>query len=115
MLRILVAFAVALLLATSAHADEDAAISRAKAAVSVKLNDPTSAQFTAVRAMTKDGRQIVCGQINAKNRMGGYDGPKPFLFDPAMAQGAIIYGAARITDDLISGMAQLKGYEDVCG
>lgn len=102
---------LAMLMASAAHANDAAAI----AAVTAKLNDPGSAQFADVRTVAKDGRQVVCGKVNAKNRMGGYDGPKPFLFDPAISQGAIIYGGRTITDDPVSGMAQLKGYQDVCG
>jgi hypothetical protein len=56
-----------------------------------------------------------CRYFNARNRFGGYDSPKPFLFDPAIHAGAIISGGGRVTDDLYSSITQLKGYEDCCG
>jgi hypothetical protein len=43
--------------------------------VSNQLNDPESARFRDVKAaVTKNGKLVVCGEINAKNRMGGYAG-----------------------------------------
>lgn len=104
-----------LLFATAALADDATVIAKGQAAALSKLNDPDSAKFTDLRVVTADGRQIVCGRVNAKNRMGGYDGAKPFLFDPAIKQGAIIYGGRAVTDDPISSLAQIKGFQDVCG
>jgi hypothetical protein len=93
----------------------DALIERAKKDVLRKLLDPASARFSDLNAKEKDGRGIVCGTVNAKNRFGGYDGAKPFLYDPAISVGAIVYGGGRITDDPYSQLAQAKGYEDSCG
>jgi len=43
--------------------------------VSNQLNDPESARFRGVKAaIWKNGILVVCGEINAKNRMGGYVG-----------------------------------------
>lgn len=60
-----------------------------KANFATSLFDPYSAVFTFTRAPTKgyggnpiDGAKIgwiVCGTVNAKNRMGGYVGAKPFV------------------------------------
>lgn len=36
-----------------------------------KLTDPSSAQFKNVRLL---GGSMVCGEVNAKNRLGGYVG-----------------------------------------
>lgn len=48
----------------------------AKKAVKAALIDPESAQFDDVTAGKEAG--IVCGLVNAKNRMGGYIGRMPF-------------------------------------
>lgn len=49
----------------------------AEATIRAQLLDPQSAQFTDVRNGRQDG--VVCGMVNAKNRMGGYVGPHPFI------------------------------------
>lgn len=46
-------------------------IYQAKEAVRKQLNDPASAQF---REVWVSDRFFVCGEVNAKNRMGGYAG-----------------------------------------
>lgn len=49
----------------------------AREAVRQALVDPTSATFSAeTEAFDKKG---ICGFVNAKNRMGGFSGPMPFL------------------------------------
>ena len=50
-------------------------IAKAKTTAAYNLKDPDSAKF---RDMTVI-RGVVCGQINAKNSMGGYVGFKRFL------------------------------------
>ena len=47
----------------------------AKEAVKLKLNDPDSAQF---RNMRRVSLSVVCGELNAKNAMGGYVGYTAF-------------------------------------
>ena len=99
---------------TACGAEEDL-ITSAKAAVTKKLNDPSSAQFADIRLVKINGQEFVCGRINARNRMGGYDGFKPFLFTPSKSgYQAIIYEGAPITDDFLSQLAQLKGFKDTC-
>jgi hypothetical protein len=65
---------------TSASANA-ALIESAKQDVLRKLNDPDSARFSDLTAKESNGRHFVCGRVNAKNRFGGYDGFKPFLYD----------------------------------
>lgn len=50
----------------------------AKKAVSSQLYDPDSAKFEGLTKGVED--YIVCGQVNAKNRMGGYVGARPFFY-----------------------------------
>lgn len=52
------------------------------------LVDPASAQFRDVRPV--DGTKCVEGQINAKNRMGGYVGFRLFLVDMNKKDVAIV-------------------------
>jgi hypothetical protein len=51
-------------------------ISVAKDAIKKKLSDPESAQWRNVRLVESIA---VCGEVNAKNRLGGYVGFTPFL------------------------------------
>lgn len=53
-------------------------IDNAKSAVIRQLKDPQSAQF---EQLTKFSEGVVCGNVNAKNAMGGYVGFKPFIFN----------------------------------
>ncbi len=58
----------------------DSLINQAKHNVWKKLNDPDSARFSDIFAVEKAGVKVVCGWVNAKNRYGGYEGRKPFLY-----------------------------------
>jgi hypothetical protein len=51
----------------------------AKVAVRERLFDPESAQFSEVFTGTP-GSGAICGLVNAKNRMGGYVGRRPFFY-----------------------------------
>lgn len=61
---------------------------KAKTAVKALLNDPDSAQFTEVQSGKNPGD--VCGMVNAKNRMGGYVGATPFLYEKLTETAAIV-------------------------
>jgi hypothetical protein len=50
---------------------------KAKNAVLSLLNDPESAQFEGIFINNKTG--VVCGYVNAKNKMGGYAGRQLFI------------------------------------
>ncbi|MBO9717493.1 MAG: hypothetical protein J7507_11975 [Pseudoxanthomonas sp.] len=53
--------------------------SAAKDAVKQSLVDPDSAQFRDLRIMRRsEHERILCGELNARNRMGGYTGFTPF-------------------------------------
>jgi len=47
----------------------------AQEAVSARLIDPESAQFRQLRV----DANLVCGEVNARNRLGGYTGFEPFV------------------------------------
>lgn len=82
-------FLVAILATGVAHsAPKDAQlIARAKESISEDLKDPDSTNFRRIQVI----RGSVCGEINAKNSMGGYVGYKRFF-----SVGGII---GRIDDD----------------
>lgn len=82
-------------------ADENAlAIAQVQEEVASELFDPSAAQFRDV--IVTDG--AVCGQVNGKNRLGGYVGFKPFfglaagektaghIYDPADRMSEAVYG-----------------------
>lgn len=49
--------------------------------VSYVLNDPDSAQFRNIRGYAfsgPGGGYVVCGEVNGRNRLGGYAGFQPF-------------------------------------
>lgn len=59
-------------------------VRKAEDAASAQLTDPDSAKFRNIRygylVRGKPDHRIVCGEINAKNRMGGYVGYTPFNY-----------------------------------
>lgn len=52
-------------------------IDRAQASIEERLNDPDSARYKSLVQVHRTG--AVCGRVNSKNRMGGYDGFKSFV------------------------------------
>lgn len=52
------------------------------------LNDPDSAKFSGERPGAKKGD--LCGYVNAKNRMGGYVGDTPFVYEAATGMAFIV-------------------------
>lgn len=67
----------------AAHAQEvnKDLLDRARAAITKDLLDPYSAVIENVRLVpSAKGSSVICGTINAKNRMGGYVGRQPFLY-----------------------------------
>lgn len=73
----------------------DADIGNARDAVRRKLYDAESAQFRNERVYRVDGRTTVCGEVNAKNRMGGFAGFQPFT----VAAGVVVNMGASATLD----------------
>lgn len=58
----------------------------AKAILAERVTDPGSLQYRKMRVVAgeADGSNglMLCGQYNAKNRLGGYVGYKDFIYDP---------------------------------
>jgi hypothetical protein len=73
------------------------------AAVKSGLVDPDSAQFT-FTDLGKDQPQFYCAYVNAKNRMGGYDGRH--IFEVMM-----IWRNGKLADALDNGVIQLSAFD----
>ena len=73
------AFAVAM--ATASPDDEF--VSSAKAYLTRNFNDPESARFRDLYIGTdSDGKPVLCGEVNARNGMGGMSGYQAFFSKP---------------------------------
>lgn len=70
-------------LAGTAAAEDDALIAQAKEAIASRMKDPGSVQFRSVEHRTittaETTKEVVCGEVNAKNMYGGYVGFTPFM------------------------------------
>ena len=54
------------------------------------LKDPASAQFRNVKIIEqRDGSKSVCGEVNAKNSMGGYAGFRQFSYTSSSGRASI--------------------------
>jgi len=84
-------WALAVAVVALAGCAKQQAITEAERIVRASLVDPGSAQFQDVKA-TAGG--TVCGMVNAKNRMGGYNGFKPFIVRRGLATVDVIASAA---------------------
>jgi hypothetical protein len=63
-------------------ATEDDLHKEALETVASQLIDPSSAQFRNVRMVTTgEGKATLCGEVNGRNRYGGYVGFTPFSYD----------------------------------
>tara|TARA_R110002049_G_scaffold275802_1_gene453939 strand:+ start:1126 stop:1452 length:327 start_codon:yes stop_codon:yes gene_type:complete len=56
---------------------EQGAVSKAKEEISYHMIDPSSVQF---RNLVSYSGGVVCGEFNAKNRMGAYVGYQEFIY-----------------------------------
>lgn len=48
-------------------------------AIKEQLIDPSSAEFYDVKEIQVGNSKFICGQVNSKNRLGGYVGRRPFI------------------------------------
>lgn len=93
---------VGLAFAVSACSTDAGQIHTAKNIVREELLDGSSAQFEDVVSSTiTDGRKLVCGWVNGKNRLGAYTGFEHFV----VAEGAV----------QVLGNATRPGYETAFG
>jgi hypothetical protein len=73
--------------AAAKAAGDEPMIAAAKAAALKMLREPSSAQFSGLTIRTAaDGAKGVCGQVNARNAMGGMSGNKLMVYDGKMAR-----------------------------
>jgi hypothetical protein len=100
-------------------------VQRVRDAVLAKLRDPDSAKFRNVRKLgmlgegSPDSAAVYCGEVNAKNAMGGYVGFVHFAVMPLGENGQTSTGkdAVSITDenDPASAMAYMSFCQDEKG
>lgn len=62
----------------SPQGPDERLVNQAKAAINRKLSDPDSAQYQNIST----AGACITGEVNAKNRMGGYVGFQAFIYDP---------------------------------
>ena len=67
--------------------------SELKAIITHNLNDPESARFRNVHA-SKTYDDVICGEVNWKNDLGGYVGYQPFWVDSKEKKSAIAPSAS---------------------
>lgn len=70
---------------TNAHS-----IREARSAIASQMRDPSSAQFRSDRVLVDDGKWFVCGEVNAKNGVGGYTGFAPYAYAIDPKQGEVL-------------------------
>lgn len=78
--RMMVVVGLALAAALSGCVDAD--IRKARKEVMARMHDEDSAKFRNERVLfLRDGKKIVCGEVNGKNRLGAYAGFTPYLVE----------------------------------
>lgn len=66
----------------AAPTEEQELLSDAQVRITRLLRDPDSAKFSDLKVhVTHEGEKVVCGQVNARNALGGMTGPKHFYVD----------------------------------
>lgn len=85
--------AVMPLLSAQAAKPASPLIAQAKQTIAAEMIDPSSVQYRNVRTVRQivGGKPvtIVCGEVNSKNRMGGYVGFAKFAYEPTILHGAV--------------------------
>lgn len=71
---------LALVSAMSSCGGDNYWISQARKVVTEAANDPSSVQFRREFVHRSDGVIVACGEVNARNRMGGMTGFTPFAY-----------------------------------
>ncbi len=109
MKKILLTMLACTCLSSNAYADDSALLKRAKAAVKEQLNDADSAKFRNLKVRNGDKGKIVCGEVNAKNRFGGYVGFQHFI---AIGNSAAVFD--REGDEAAIELGQRPVWESKC-
>jgi hypothetical protein len=115
---VLVSLSIPVTAKPAAHAAAPAAsptggiVAKAKAIIADRMVDPNSlvVRKTHVEQASAAGQSVtlLCGEYNAKNRMGGYTGFKTFLYEPAVMKGVLSF-----EDDLKLDFFSASGSGDV--
>lgn len=84
--------------------------SAAKDAMRANMVDPDSAQFRELVIRHRDGMRILCGEVNAKNRMGGYVGFRPFFIEGSKDGAAGSFGDPVVAPDNNAPVRELEQF-----
>lgn len=93
----MIAFLLAASVATAAQAAQAPSplVTKAKALIAGRMNDPSSLQYRKLRVVneTVHGKAltVACGEFNAKNKMGGYVGFQTFAYEPTVLKGVMTF------------------------
>lgn len=99
MKKLLVVLAVIMLLPHTVYSftDEESFKNEATSQVKLILSDPDSANFRNLQVITNSkGEKSVCGEVNARNKFGGYIGFTPFSY--AKGEIAMFSGEGKVGD-----------------
>jgi hypothetical protein len=83
-------------------------VEEAKAAIMNRLKDPESAMFSDI--VTKG--DVICGQVSAKNSMGGYVGKRFFLYDAGAKTAMVVDRNQEISTNIVDSIVRPR--EDSC-
>lgn len=117
----ILATALATILPSTTHAAPLTAAqmtATARQIISQRMLDPSSLQMRNAKVLTltsPQGKQVqvLCGEYNAKNRMGGYTGFKVFAYEPVEMGGVLSIDLPRRMDFFsIDGKTDLGSAED---
>jgi hypothetical protein len=83
-------------------------VDEAKAAIMKRLKDPESARFSEIAVKGNN----VCGLVNAKNSMGGYVGPRPFVHNTESKVTLLVDRNQEISTNIVDSIVRPK--DDLC-
>lgn len=98
MVVVAVAAGAVLACQSEAAAREAKMLDEAKLSVRESLRDPESAQFRNLRVKEKPSGAIVCGEVNAKNGFGGYEGFERFVYQERLRLVTFAASGAEVVD-----------------
>lgn len=104
-----VSFGIAVLLGAVVLTGCDPQISRGKQALEARLKDPASVQYKDVVAYSEN---VVCGEYNAKNEMGGYTGFKRFItLNGTLVEGDELANSVVLCDNEIKHKVKVERFD----
>lgn len=92
-----------------------ALVNKAKAIIAKRLIDPDSLQVRSTRLVTASvngkSQQVLCGEFNSKNRMGGYAGFETFAYEPTILKGVLSFDGEKFSFYGVDGAGEMSHQE----